>query len=209
MIDSKILESLMINDETVIATEGVIGVTLGAILAGYALLILGIDSSVKNENKKNNNDYASKTGITINNEIKKNVNLKQTEISKDILKSFTKLQSNSTYMNKLRQAIAKKLNIDINKIPNKFRPIIDNFGKNILIRFITDDEVSKLYDLTKNDDFDDSEFGYWINEQLNPTFNKIITSIKNSGIPELDNKLLRLETADHWQECGIYVTILT
>lgn len=191
-------------------TEGivgkVIGTTVGAILAGYAILILGISASAKKEDKKKSDSYSSKTGVKNKDEMQKNVKSKKNEISKNIINSFTKLQSNSDFMTKLRQAIAKKLNIDISKIPTKFRPMIDGDEHNILIRFITDNEVQKMFQLNKNNNLTNDEFGYWLNEQLTPTFNKIITSIENSGIPEVNSKLIKLECADHWQECGIYLT---
>lgn len=206
--DSAVFTLIIKRSEPV--TEGVIGkivgATVGTILAGYAILILGISASVKKEDKKNSDAYSSKTGVKNKDEMKKNVKSKQNEISKNILNSFSKLQSNSTFMTKLRQAIAKKLNIDVSKIPTKFRPIIDGDDHNVLIRFITDEEVHKMFQLNKNDNLTDEEFGYWLNEQLTPTFNKIITSIEKSGIPEIDSKLIKLECADHWQECGIYLT---
>ena len=69
--DSKVLESFMIPEDSIV-TEGVIGkaaLGIGSILAGYALLILGISASIKLDKSNKKKAYQRQAGIKSDQEI--------------------------------------------------------------------------------------------------------------------------------------------
>ena len=216
-VDYKCLESLLIEGEE-IAQEGilktagkVVGGTIGAILATYAATILGIVLISKVEDKSNQNSYVRKTGVSkseVSNDIKK-----YTESAKnDALKLITKLMSNKKYVDTIRSAIAKKLKIELSEVPTLFKVSAEQYGKDWLIVMIDDDIISDLYykACKRNDlDFNDDEFGYWINGTIRPSINKVIEKLKEAYEPQISSKMIRFEDTDHWQEHGLYIMNLS
>ena len=216
-VDYKCLESLLIEGEE-IAQEGilktagkVVGGTIGAILATYAATILGIVLISKAEDKSNQNSYVRKIGVSkseVSNDIKK-----YTESAKnDALKLITKLMSNKKYVDTIRSAIAKKLKIELSEVPTSFKVSAEQYDKDWLIVMINDDIVSDLYYKARkrNDlDFNDDEFGYWINGTIRPSINKVIEKLKEVYEPQVSSKMIRFEDTDHWQEHGLYIMNLS
>lgn len=210
--DSKVLESFMISEDS-IATEGVIGkaaLGIGSILAGYALLILGISASIKLDKSNKKKDYQKQTGIKSDPEIIKNVADKCIKISNDALNDIKKLLQNKKYLDTLRKSIADKLKIDISKVPKNFKSHIVDYEPDTLVVMIDYDIISDLYVEAKKSnelDFDEEEFGNWINLTIRPSLENIIAKLRKDYYgPEIVQRFIEFDTTDHWQEFGIYVS---
>lgn len=213
--DSKVLESFMI-PEDIIATEGVIGkaaLGIGSVLAGYALLILGIGAAIKYDksNKKKKEEKVYQRDKVDPDLVKSTAN-KCEAIANAAFNDIKKLLQDKKYLTTLRKSIADKLKIDISKVPTNFKPHIVEYTPDKSVIMIDSNTIINLYTESNklNDlDFTEEEFGYYLNSIICPSLDNIIAKLRQEYYgPEIGQNLIKLRTStdiDDFKEISLWV----